>query len=304
MTNYFHPERESWFTIGRVPVNTTLFIVAINAIGTVLSAFLTGLPSAMFLDGQLVASGELWRLVTWPWVDRVSLWTAITWFVFWYFGTYLEIRLGRSKMLRFYLFLGLTLTVIYAAVGLVIPPAPLLGLSAAQFLVILIFIADNPRAPFFFGIPAWVLGVVFLSLEILQFVAARWWGGLLALVLSLVATVLVAQRFGLLTQTTWLPRLVPEANAGRSTSQPRGTSTTTRSRSGSGRGTSGRAKQESRVVSMSSAPSKRRSANSRATSDEDRMDELLDKISQGGLQSLSTKERDELERIRQRRLRN
>lgn len=42
----------------------------------------------------------------------------------------------------------------------------LMGLSMIQLLIILLFIMEQPNRPFFFGIPAWIIGAILVGLQV------------------------------------------------------------------------------------------------------------------------------------------
>lgn len=259
-----------WFRIGRLEVTTTVLVVLLGAIGTLVGALVPPVLNGAMLHVPELLSGEVWRLVTWPWVDRPILWTILTFFIFWYFGKYLESDLGRDRMMSFLFGLWLILTAAHTVAGLMLPGSTILiGLGMIQLLMILLFIMEQPKRPFFFGIPAWIIGAILIGLEVLNNVAMGNAGGLVALVLSLGGTLLWAQRFGLL---TGLPRFA----------QPR----------------PARPK-----VKAKAKPRRAPRTPERDLSDDERMDQLLDKINASGFDSLTEKERDEMLRITERRQR-
>ena len=64
--------------------------------------------------------------------------------------------------------------------------------------MLLTFVAEFPNVRFFFGIPAWVLGVVYVASEILQLTGDRAGRQLLFYLISLVVGALAARGVGLL----------------------------------------------------------------------------------------------------------
>lgn len=257
---------EAWFRIGRLDVTTTLLVVLLGTIGTLVSTFVPTLGQTLLLNPTRVLRGEVWRVVTWPLVDMLSLFTVLSLVLLWYFGRDLEAQIGRRSMVSLFVGMWAALTVISLAVNLLGAAAPLYGLGLIQFLVLLLWIADNPQRPFFFGIRAWVVGAVLLGLQVLLMLAGGMWPNLIVLVGALLVTAVTARRLGLLTDLTFLPGR-PRAAAPR---VPR--------------------------VSRS----EQRVAHRRAA-DADRIDELLEKISSQGMHSLTPAERRELEKLRQRR---
>lgn len=257
---------EAWFRIGRVDVTTTLLVVLLGAIGTLITTFVPDLGRALLLDPGAVLRGQVWRAVTWPFVDMLSLWTVLSLVLLWYFGRDLEAQIGRRSMLSLYLAMWGALTAISMVVHLALGSGQMYGLGLIQFIVLLLWIAEYPQRPFFFGIRAWVVGSVLLGLQLLLMLAGGRYADLITLVGALLVTALMARRVGLLTDLAFLP---------------------------------GRAKPAaSRAPKVSRA--EQRVAHQRA-SDAERIDELLEKISSQGMHSLSPAERRELEKLRQRR---
>ena len=107
----------------------------------------------------------MWRLFTWPLANEPDIWTVITLAIFWYFGREIE-GTARADAVR-------------------APAAPAhghpghrrrrrstsaqAGIAPVELAVFLVFIAEYPFARFFFGIPAWAIGAVFVGIEVLQF---------------------------------------------------------------------------------------------------------------------------------------
>jgi hypothetical protein len=207
--------------------------------------------------------------VTWPFANDLSFWTVINLALFWYFGTELERLIGHTRMVWLLLGMWASLTAAFTVVALISAGGTGLGsLDFPQFLLLLLWIAEYPRRPFFFSIPAWVIGVVLVAVRVFGLIAARDVGGLLSLVFSFVLVSVVARAVGLLSEYPWIPgRLV-------------------RGKPATARGPR---------ISRASA----RQA-SRHASDRDRLDALLDQINDEGLNSLTEAQRRELMKLRER----
>ena len=263
------PSTESWFRIGRLEVTTVVLVCLVTVASWLVWVVYPPMAQALaFLPGP-VFRGQLWRVFTWPLADALSFWGVLYLFFFWYFGTELENQIGRRRMAWFLGGVWLSLTVAAGLIGIVAPAAVALGgIGLIEFIVLLVWIAENPRRPLFFGIPAWVFGAVLLGLQVLTLAAARGWASLLSLLLALVFVGLIARRQGLLTELTWLPG-----------------------------GNAARRAPKARTTAADRAAAKQ--AHRRA-SDRERLDTLLDKINDHGLQSLSEAERKELVDLRNR----
>ena len=264
---------DAWFRLGRLEVTTTVLLVLLGSIGMVLSAFVPAfLEGGAFAPAQ-VLRGEVWRIVTWPFVSGVSLWGVLTLVLLWYFGRDLERQIGRRPMASLYVGLWATLTVVSLVVGLVLGGGVMAGLDAIQFIILLLWIAEYPKRPFFFGIPAWVVGAVLVAIQVLQLIMIRNVAGLVSLVLTGIVAMFIARAFGLLSELTFLPG----GPGGRGGSRP------------------------APVVRAAKPSRARQKAAARQASDAERIDALLEKISEQGIHSLTPAERKELEALRERR---
>lgn len=256
-----------WFRIGRLEVTSVLFAVLLVVLGWFTRI---GVPaSTLSFSPDALFSGQVWRLVTWPLADFPSLFGALNLFFFYWFGTELEQQIGRDRMARFLVSLGLALMGVTVLVWLLThAPVGLAGLGMVMFLVFLVWIADNPRRPIFFGIPAWVIGAVLLGIQVLTLLAARDVWDLLSLVLSTVFAALIAKANGLLTGLAWVP-------GGRRASSPR----------------------PSRPTKVDKAAARQ---HARRASDREQLDALLDRINENGIGSLTEAERKKLMDLRAR----
>lgn len=252
-----------WFRIGRLNATTTV-VVGLVVVGSWLWWVLApGSLATLIYAPELLLSGQIWRLFTWPLANPVSIWAILNLFFFWYFGSDLEQRLGRDRMARLLAGIWGSLTLAATLVGLLTAGQYLGGFSLIQFMVLLLWIAEYPTRKFFFNIPAWVLGAVLVGLQVLGMIAARDLLSVLTLLLSLALVAVVARRHGLLSDYSWIPGRPAARKPAR-----------TRSR-----------------------PSRAEAAHA---SDRERMDALLDQISEHGLQSLSTAQRRELKKLGER----
>lgn len=263
---------DAWFRIGRFDVTTTIFVVLLGAVGLVLSALVPGFAETAALSPAAVMQGQVWRLVTWPLAfgGGGMFWVALTLVLLWYFGSDLERQVGRSRMASLFVGIWAALTVVVMLLAFGSTGIALAGMDLPQFIVLLLWIAENPRRPFFFNLSAWVVGAVLVALQVLTFVSAGDYLGLVALVVSFGLVAIQARMMGLLSDLSWIP----------------------------GRPRSGRpvASPKQRVQQAKAA----KVAEQRA-SDAERLDQLLDKISAQGIHSLTASEKRELDKLRQRR---
>lgn len=262
-----HSDQEPWFRIGRIEMTTTTLVVAATVVSWLLWAvfypWYTGVLA--YSPGEL-AGGEVWRVVTWPFSGGLSLWSILDALMLWYFGNMIERQVGRRRMVWLFVGIWASLTVAYTVVALLFSGSDVLsGIGTIQLLVLLLWIAEYPTARFFFNIPAWVIGVVILGLQVLSMLAFRMWDSLLALAFSLVLVAVAGRRAGLLAEYPWIPGRPREPQARR----PR--------------------------ISRSEART-----HSRHASDRERLDQLLDQINDQGIGSLTDAQRKELLKLRER----
>lgn len=87
-----------WFTVGRLEVTTTVAVVGVTVLTWLAWVVVPILPGLLALDPLSLSQGQVWRLLTWPLANVLSLLAVLGAFFFWYFGTELEQQLGRTKM--------------------------------------------------------------------------------------------------------------------------------------------------------------------------------------------------------------
>jgi membrane associated rhomboid family serine protease len=270
--------RDGWFKLGGFDVTTTALLVGLG----VLSMFAYAVsPSALgnlvFFPAE-VRAGELWRLVTWPVATDPSIWAAISLVFFWIFGHRVEEMVGRIRYTR----LVLILIVFPATVVTVLTfsGAAAVGIGLLGTAMLCIFAADQPNAPFFFGIPAWLIAVIFVALDVLQYLGQRWYGNLVQLLLTIALAMIVMRQFGELRETMGF---IPQLAGGKS---GKGSS-----RSGRPAAKPAKRKKQSRDFDrvVSQGP-----WNGPSPGDQAEMDRLLDKMNSVGLSEAERKRLSEL----------
>jgi len=264
---------DPWFRLGKLDIGSaallslmciaSVFVYALEPIDKPILTKLALIPSE-------VRSGEVWRIFTWPLangLDQQLLWVIVSIAVLWYFGSRLEEQVGR---VRFGWYLG-TMIVIPGLVGTALN-LPQAGIHTVQLVVLLTFIAEYPNVRFFFGIPSWVLGAVYVGAEFLQLLGDRAGRNLVFFVVSLLTGVFAARAFGMLEGYPWIPRI---ALPHRGERKPK----------------------RSRRPAVVTGPW----AGSNAFShDQSELDDLLDKISATGMSSLSKAEKERLNELSKR----
>jgi membrane associated rhomboid family serine protease len=274
---YSKPSRrgpnDPWFRVGTLDIGSA----ALLALMCLVSVFVWALErpakpiiNKLALYPSEVTSGEVWRLITWPLangLDRRILSVLISIAILWYFGSRLEDQVGRVRMAWFLV----TITVIPGLVGTALD-LPAAGVHTVQLVVLLTFVAEFPNLRFFFGIPAWVLGVVYVAADILQLTGDRAGRQLLFYLISMVVGALAARSVGLLAAYTWIPKIsMPHRR---------------------------REPKQKRRPAVVAGPWG--GTDNTVSADQFELDNLLDKISASGMDSLSKAEKERLNQLSKR----
>ena len=272
---------DGWFHLGSIEVTTTVLVVVLAIASVIEWAFegnLGPVQSHLYLDPDSVMSGQVWRVLTWPiaYPGGIGLLDVFAIFIFWYFGTEIESLLGKKKMAWFLALITVGLGVLWVAV---VQLSTLYGtlstVNQLELMVLLVFIAEYPHRRFFFNIPGWVIGAIIIGISVLSYVGNRQWLLLLNFALGLLLTAIVARSMGLMSEWRGVPNLKlrrkPKVKRQRRPSGPT-------------------------VVQGPWQPS----GAPPVSRDQAALDALLDKISAGGMDSLTDQEREQLMILRDR----
>jgi hypothetical protein len=281
---------DGWFRLGSIEVTTSVLVVVLSIVSVVEWAFEGNagvVQSELSLTPDDVVTGRVWQLLTWPlaYPFGVGLFGILAIAFFWYFGTQIESLLGKKKMAWFLGMVTVGLGLIWVLLveltgisnGVLSGAFQLNGINQLELMVLLVFIAEYPQIRFFFNIPGWVIGVVIIAIYVLGYVGNRQWLYLINFLLGLLLTALVARAWGLMSEWGRIPRL-------RFRRSPR--SRRQRKRSSSG----------PTVVQGPWQPAE----TPPVSRDQAALDALLDKISAGGMDSLTDGEREQLMILRDR----
>ncbi|MBI2709468.1 MAG: rhomboid family intramembrane serine protease [Actinobacteria bacterium] len=295
------PARDGWFRIGTVDVTTTALLVGLG----VLSMFVYAVDPMLVFKGTfsstLVRQGDLWRLATWPLVNPpVDIWAVLPLVFFWFVGHRVEDVVGRKPFTA----LIAATTLIPAALVTLLDVANdgrsgrwstvAFGLSVLLIGLFVVYVLEYPGAQFFFGIPAWVLAAVFVGLDVLRLVGGRLWAQLLLELFVIAVACIGARQVGMLEALGFVPR-VGRGPARHRASTPRPARGPRPDRPPRLRG---RAKAApGRVVEGPWTPT------GPTPLEQAELDVLLEKISAGGIDSLTPQERERLQAL-SRRLRD
>ena len=276
---------EPWFHIGSLGVTTTWLVVFASIVGLVLFAAMggEGVANALALVQANVAELKLWTLVTWPFAyPQFNLFDVLAIFFFWYFGSDLERNeLGRVRFAWMLVAFTAVLSVLAVFFGSVLDPSyALFGLGMLEMMVVLVWIAQWPDRMFLFNIPAWLFGVILVGIQLIQYLGYRSWVMLLVFVVGLFINAFVARQFGLLDRFAWIPVVAGQPKPAKP------------------------AKAKKRKSGPTVVAGPWESSSTTVPKDEQRMDELLEKIHAQGADSLTNKEKKELMQLRERRRRS
>lgn len=296
--------RDGWFRIGTLDVTTSGLVALVGLASMVLYAIDRDLVFEGVFSTELVRQGEVWRLVTWPLVNPPSIWELIGLAVFWLLGNLVEEDMGRKP----FAWLLLAMTVIPAAIvtllGVDNDPldpgrwqAVTYSVSLLTLAIIVIFALEHPGAKFFFGIPAWVIAAAFVFIEVVSDLGDRAFAQLILVLLVIAVGCIGARQRGLLDTLTFIPRI--GALSGPRPS-PYGELGATRPkpprRPGRGRGRGrGRRGGPDAVVSGPWNP-----RGGPTPLEQAELDVLLDRISEGGIDSLTKQEKQRLNELSRR----
>lgn len=299
-----------WFQLGQLQVNTAVLVLLVW-VATLLVWVVEGparsVSRYLWLDTSAVASGEVWRLVTWPFAHLTfQLWDIINAAVFWLFATDLERQTGRRAFTTLtgssVLIIGAAAVVLAQLLG---DPTILFDLDLLALTMVLLYCAEHPTRPFFFNIPAWVIAAVIVALEVVNDLGNRDFTRLLTVIVASGIIALVAKKVGLLSMYDRVPEVSLPGRGG----DGGGRSTGGRSKRSGGKPGGGLAsrfgrKEEAEIVAMPTQPTRPRPVPvvpDDVSADDIALDALLDKISANGIESLTDAERRQLDEIRERR---
>ncbi len=201
---------DPWFRLGSVDITTTVIIAILCVVSFFVYAadktqleYLYLIPSDVPGFGS-VREGHVWRLFTYPLANEPSIWVVLSIAIFWYLGSRIEAQLGR---VRYLWLIGLTVVLPGLLATLIEPNYLIGGIRALEIAIFVVFVCENPRMPFFFGIPAWILAVVVVGIDILQLLGDRQSEYLLVYLMGIAVAVWTARSYGMLSDFQWLPQI-------------------------------------------------------------------------------------------------
>ena len=261
--------------MGRYPVDVTTMLVglhiALAVIGCVLFAAGTSvLPYLEFDSTRVFYQGQVWRIVTYAFVHSPAglLWFAVEMYMLFVFGREVERFLGQRAYVVLYLILLIAPSLLLTTWGLWQPTA-LAGSPALHFGIFVAFATIYPRVELLLRIMAKWFALILAGIYTLQLIAYHAWSDLAVVWTSIAAAFLFVELRGAGPELIWWNRFKDLV----------------------------RPRPKLRIVQKSSAQ--------RSVEPDDvyaSIDPILDKISKSGIGSLTTNERRQLDRARNRLL--
>ena len=266
--------------MGRYPVDVTTMLVGVHVVCAVLACIVTAIPGLagtlnyFVFDSARIWNGlQVWRLGTYAYVHFPSslLWFAIEMYLLFVFGREVERFLGRRAYIALYVTLLLTPAVLLTIWGL-LERSLIAGSPALHFGIFVAFASIYPRVELLLRIQAKWVAVILAAVYTLQLLAYHAWSDLVVVWTSIGVAFLFVELNGAGPEFAWW-------NAVKARFAPR---------------------PKYHVV-----PKPRpRAGNGRTEPDDAHVsiDPILDKISKFGIGSLTSSERRQLNRERERLL--
>src|SRR5881409_35112 len=263
--------------MGRYPVDVTTMLVGLHVAAAILTAVLVAIGAGSILaylqfDSAAVWSGQVWRLFTYAFVHAPSglLWFAIEMYMLLVFGREVERFIGRRAYIALYLILLSTPAALLTVWGLW-QRSVLAGSPALHFGIFVAFATIYPRAELFLRIMAKWVALILAAVYTFQLLAYHAWNDLVVVWTSIGAAFLFIEWSGAGPEFAWWSAL-------KTRFEP---------------------KPKYRVV-----PKMRPTRPAESDDVYASIDLILDKISKFGIGSLTASERRQLNRERERLLKN
>ncbi len=269
------PSRDGWFRVGSLDVTTTAFMVGLAIASWVWYAVDKASLGKLVFLGALVRDGDVWRVATWPVANPLNqqvIWIVLSLVFFWFLGHRIEELTGRAR----FTWLMVAMTIVPAAIVSALSfdsPYAAYGLRILAIGLVAIFALEYPNVSFFFGVPAWVMALIYIAIDALYYVGDRAYEVLMLELLVIAVGVVGARQCGLLGELGFIPQVLGRKGG-------------TRSKPAKRRKSSG--------PTVVSGPWGEPAHNPLEQAE---LDMLLDKISSNGLDSLSRDEKARLNEL-------
>lgn len=204
ITNSYNPDSQPLGHFKGYPVYLATVLVAVHVLSMLIGVASpqTFIQGMMFAPGWFGSWAEIWRWVTYVFVQQPSIWFILEMFFMFRFGIEIEKVFGRRALAKLYaglvLLPPLLVTLAYLATGG--PGYPLAGTGFSHFCLFLGICMLYPGALMFCSIP-WltlkVAGSLLLGIYILMDLAARSFGHLGLMLANVVLTYIILRQAGL-----------------------------------------------------------------------------------------------------------
>ncbi len=194
-------QEEPLFHLGDFPVRLITLLIALHSAAMIGATLLLASGHAAILDAlayssAAVAHGQVWRLLTYAYVDGPSIWFLLEMLMLYYFGSEVENGLGWKRFGILYVGLILLGPLLLQAFSYAAGPQSFTGAQEINFAVFAAFTTMHPGAQFFFGVAArWVFAGLF-AISSLQSLAAHQPARVLVLAGSSFLAVFLMKRSG------------------------------------------------------------------------------------------------------------
>jgi rhomboid family protein len=200
--------------MGRVPVDITTMLVSLHVACAILTALLIaaahGVVSYLMFDSAYVWSGQVWRLMTYPFIHSPNpsalLWFAIEMYMLFVFGREVERFIGQRAYIALYLLLLLLPSFILTFWGLS-QRTGLAGSGALHFSIFVAFATIFPNVQFFARISAKWVAFILAAIGTLSALAAHDWQTLVVLWVSMAIAFLFIELRGAGPELVWWDKL-------------------------------------------------------------------------------------------------
>ncbi len=266
--------------MGRYPVDVTTMLVGLHVVVAILTAILVGLvgssvlASLQFESAAVLHGGQIWRFFTYAFIHAPTpsglLWFAVEMYMLFVFGREVERFIGRRAYVALYLTLLLLPPVVLSLLSFWTPTIFATS-TALHFAVFVAFATIYPNVELFLRIMAKWIALIFVAIGTLSALAMRDWQSLVVLWTSIGAAFLFIELRGAGPELAWWSAL-------KTRFEP---------------------KPKYRVV-----PKMRQTRPADSDDVYASIDPILDKISKFGIGSLTASERRQLNRERERLLKN
>jgi len=196
--------------MGRYPVDVTTILVGLHVAMAVLGAILVAIGAGSVLGWLQFDSAEIWygvqvwRIFTYAFVHAPSalLWFAIEMYLLFVFGREVERFIGRRSYIALYLILLITPAVLLTMWG-VWQRSVLVGSQALHFGIFVAFATIYPRAELFLRIMAKWVALILAAIYTLQLLAYHAWSDLVVVWTSIGAAFLFIEWSGAGPELIW-----------------------------------------------------------------------------------------------------